>query len=454
MFNSIKILKYTITPEELAQAFLREYFGEEKAVYPLNPFEMLKKVGVPFSFRNFEKYEGVYLQVDNDGPAVVGINANRPITRQRFTAAHELCHHIKDAGQDISCLIAGKKNKIERYAEDFAAAILMPINELIHQVKRFDENGYVSFESVLRIANYFGVSFESCLYRIAYRLHKIEGDTSAVKLKKRIAAFKPKIKCQQLGLNDLKLYEQLFDTNAVSLFFEPTEFAKRKFQTEYIFNDSRLEGVDVDKEMVSEIVTDLKLKKQESEYCNFTNKNVIEVAGLTAVYNEVFQMSRNREISVFDTLDLHRTLYCYAPYPEGTGHFRNTNNIVSEAKFETVDKDDIFYEFVLIDEKVKKLLEDSEKISTSEYIERVLDIHYKLTTIHPFADGNGRISRAFLNLLFLKNNIPPIFFTDNNKNEYKNALKEIDTKNNKDTFYEIAFRRIIEANSKLMKFII
>ncbi|MBQ4253767.1 MAG: ImmA/IrrE family metallo-endopeptidase, partial [Erysipelotrichaceae bacterium] len=82
-------------PEEMASAYLNEYYDNLKIEYPINPFQMLKDEGILFYLRDFEKLEGVYIPgfAKND-TAVVGINANRPITRQRFTAAHELCHHL------------------------------------------------------------------------------------------------------------------------------------------------------------------------------------------------------------------------------------------------------------------------------------------------------------------------------------------------------------------------
>ena len=128
MFNRNDICD-NISPEELATMFLKDYFNNKEISYPINPFEMLKENGVNFFFRPFKKYEGIYLQEADNGSAIVGININRPITRQRYTAAHELCHHIKDAGKNISCLIAGK-SEIEKFAEAFAAGLLMPLEEL------------------------------------------------------------------------------------------------------------------------------------------------------------------------------------------------------------------------------------------------------------------------------------------------------------------------------------
>ena len=59
---------------------------------------------------------------------------------------------------------------------------------------------------------------------------------------------------------------------------KPTEYACQKFKTEYVFHDSRFEGVDIELETAAAIVTDLRLYKQESEYCKEENQNIIEVA--------------------------------------------------------------------------------------------------------------------------------------------------------------------------------
>ena len=113
-------------PERMAANFLAVYFKDGQITYPINPFQMLKDMNVLFSFRNFKNLEGLYIPPENkmDLP-VVGININRPITRQRFTAAHELCHHLRDKDKQVVCPI-GKKDSIEYFADSFASAILMP----------------------------------------------------------------------------------------------------------------------------------------------------------------------------------------------------------------------------------------------------------------------------------------------------------------------------------------
>ena len=69
---------------------------------------------------------------------------------------------------------------------------LMPISELRAQVnKRRNSNRTISMDDVLEIADYFGVSFQTCLFRIAYLIHAIPGNTEANELRKRATKYGP-----------------------------------------------------------------------------------------------------------------------------------------------------------------------------------------------------------------------------------------------------------------------
>lgn len=437
--------------EQLAQAYLHYYFSNKKISYPINPFQMLLDEDVKFAIRDFGSLEGVYIPADNNGDiSIVGININRPITRQRFTAAHELCHHFRDYKSQQICPIS-RKSAIEKFAENFASSLLMPIEELRSQVKNRAKNGYVEFDDVLDIADFFGVSFEACLFRIAYYIHAIPGNTESTELKKKIRKFKPDIQRKERGYNNATLYRGLIDSYSYALRLVPDEFMLNVFQNDYIYNDSRMEGVDIDIETAAEIVTDIRLSQQNSKYCTEENEAFLSIAGHAVMYSNIFAVPTSDKCSVFDIVGLNRDLFSCFPHPEFGGQFRQNNTLVLGAKFETIDYSKIIPELLNIDTRVKELYKNREKNSISTYIETVVQLHHELTQIHLFVDGNGRTLRAFINVLLIRNKLTPVYIKVENKDEYLMALATADTSDDYEPLFEFFYKAILRANVDLTR---
>ena len=439
------------SPERMAEAYLESYFQGKKPVFPINSFQMLKDAGVSFAFGNFQKLEGVYFPaVDDNDMAFVGINCNRPITRQRFTAAHELCHHFRDADKQVACPI-GERDETEKFADKFAAAILMPLNELQFQTNwRKNKEGYITFDDVLEIADYFGVSFESCLYRLAYMLHVIDGNVEPDELAKRAARYAPEKKRKERHMDYVKLYEDLINAYSNVLVFSPSEHARLVFQGNYIYNDSRMEGVQTTPEEAAEIVADLRLNAQKSRYCTEENEAFLSIAGHYAMYQDILALPMKETCSVFDMIFLNRKLFSYYPAPEAYGgNFRQNDTLVLGAKFETVSHHQIQSKLVEMDSRVKELFAKKETMALSEYIKEVIQIHHQLTVIHPFGDGNGRTLRAFLNVLLIRAKVSPLYIRAEEKNEYLAALTAADTCGSYAELYECLFKVLLRSSVDL-----
>ncbi len=49
--------------------------------------------------------------------------------------------------------------------------------------------------------------------------------------------------------------------------------------------------------------------------------------------------------------------------------------------------------------------------------------HHRFTNIHPFDDGNGRMARALMNLILMREGYPPVVIKDKQRQEYVAALR-------------------------------
>ena len=56
-------------------------------------------------------------------------------------------------------------------------------------------------------------------------------------------------------------------------------------------------------------------------------------------------------------------------------------------------------------------------------------LHYKFVRVHPFDDGNGRISRLLMNYVLLKHGLPPVVIKSSDKKNYLFALNQADAGN-------------------------
>ncbi|MCD8118202.1 MAG: Fic family protein, partial [Lachnospiraceae bacterium] len=364
----------------------------------------------------------------------------------RFTAAHELCHHIKDRRNE-TCPKSGK-NSIEKYAERFAAELLMPA-DLFHSVAmEYADGGKVSFDDALIIAERFGVSFQSCVLRLAYRFNMIDGDYT--KLNKLIKDFKPDIQKKKRGidLENIDLLRQAVDSYTFFFTMDASSVWYR-FKADFIYNENRMEGIDLDEDEVSEIVADLRLNGQNSDFCKESYEEIIEVVGHSDIYDYIF--STTDKLSIYKLLDLNRMLFSHAPFPEESGKTRTQNTLVLGTKFETVDYRDVAMELYRLQEPVEKMVSHSPDWSISDYLLEAVRIHHRITQIHPFRDGNGRCSRALLNWMLRVKGLPPIYIKSSEKETYYKALEMADCKNEYKELLRVVikelFHTIIRMNS-------
>ena len=79
-------------------------------------------------------------------------------------------------------------------------------------------------------------------------------------------------------------------------------------------------------------------------------------------------------------------------------------------------------------ELIAWLREEEEKQEVHPVVLAAL-LHYNFVRIHPFDDGNGRLSRLLMNYVLFKHNLPPVVIKSADKKEYLRVLGDADSGN-------------------------
>ena len=88
-----------------------------------------------------------------------------------------------------------------------------------------------------------------------------------------------------------------------------------------------------------------------------------------------------------------------------------------------------------VNEKLKKAETFSQKC------ELAFELHFRFVSIHPFADGNGRVSRLLMNYLLELFDLPIFYVFKSNRISYIQALEKARNTDNIAVFYNFMYRQ-------------
>ena len=78
-------------------------------------------------------------------------------------------------------------------------------------------------------------------------------------------------------------------------------------------------------------------------------------------------------------------------------------------------------------------------------------VHLKFVTIHPFSDGNGRISRIMMNFVLKRNKFSLLNIDYGKRNSYYNALERSQVKKQDNIFLQWFLKRYIKEHERYLR---
>lgn len=96
--------------------------------------------------------------------------------------------------------------------------------------------------------------------------------------------------------------------------------------------------------------------------------------------------------------------------------------------------------------KIPQIMKDFVAWLTGENIDHPVkiaaDAHFKLVTIHPFSDGNGRTARLLMNLLLMQQGYPITIIRKEDRISYINALEKAQVNLDLTDFYHLIYEAV------------
>ena len=75
-------------------------------------------------------------------------------------------------------------------------------------------------------------------------------------------------------------------------------------------------------------------------------------------------------------------------------------------------------------------------------VDLAAEAHYRLVTIHPFIDGNGRTARLLMNLILMCNGYPPAIIRKSERGKYLDTLEKAQTGGSRDDYLQLIYRAV------------
>lgn len=171
-------------------------------------------------------------------------------------------------------------------------------------------------------------------------------------------------------------------------------------------------------------------------------KDTFEALGHAQAYDFMFTLLRNNQLTESDILTMHRMFYKDIDI-NFAGCYRTQSVIITGSKYPVCKVENIQKE---MDGLLHWIMTERNKYHPIEF---AAQLHKRFVFIHPFVDGNGRISRLLMNSTLIQDGymlavIPPIL-----RHEYIHLLEQAHQDDR--PFMDFIAERVFESEKEIMR---
>ena len=218
--------------------------------------------------------------------------------------------------------------------------------------------------------------------------------------------------------------------------------AKKKYEENFLikftYNTNKIEGSTITLKETTRLL-------QEGRAPNKPIKDIKEIESHKKVFEEMLNEKNNLSLELINKW--HKKLL-QGIDDEIAGKIREHEVAIAGSKFEPPQPNELKY---LLRQFIQWYNNNTKKGTSKEKthpVEMAALVHLKFVTIHPFTDGNGRISRILMNFILRKNKYPLLDITYTGRNNYYNALERSQTKQEERIFVMHIVKRYIKEYKK------
>jgi Fic family protein len=186
------------------------------------------------------------------------------------------------------------------------------------------------------------------------------------------------------------------------------------FISVFVYNTNSIEGSTL-------TLKEVELLLSENISPNRPLEDVLEAKSAKKAIN--FVLKYKKDLSIDLILELHK-IYFKDSFKDIAGKFKRLNNRIKGSNFKTTPKELVLTDLKIFLENYNNLKKELHPLELASWV------HWAFVKIHPFQDGNGRISRLLMNFVLYNNKYALIDIKTKEKQAYFNSLERCNYVNN------------------------